>query len=145
MGAVYVPISKTEMHNVLTAGGFTEVKVDGTYEAVYERKFNSVPRLAIRVYTSICEGSSRGCGEDAIRVTLVDTVLQRGVGKAGRTNRVHGWQTRIRSKINQVFHSATKLPRCPCCKNYMQERKGGFGTFFGCCLYPQCNGTRKIS
>lgn len=145
MGAVYVPISKTEMHNVLSAGGFTEVKIAGTYEAVYERKFNSVPRLAIRVYTSICEGSSRKCGEDAIRITLVDTVLQRGVGKTGRTNRVHGWQTRIREKVNQVFHSATKLPRCPCCKNYMQERNGGMGKFWGCSKFPHCTGTMKIS
>jgi ssDNA-binding Zn-finger/Zn-ribbon topoisomerase 1 len=33
---------------------------------------------------------------------------------------------------------------CPKCNRDMQERKGKYGYFYGCILYPMCNGKRKI-
>ncbi len=36
-------------------------------------------------------------------------------------------------------------PQCPICNGSMTERKGKFGTFFGCDNYPRCKGTAKAS
>lgn len=35
-------------------------------------------------------------------------------------------------------------PDCPRCGNKMVQRKGHYGSFWGCTTFPQCRGTRKI-
>lgn len=145
MGKNFVGIHKAEMDHLLKSGGFSEVDLPTVKEAVYDRPFNSVPRLVIRVYSSIEGEVNRSCGSDAIRVCLVDKVLGRGVGSTGRINRVGGWEDRLKAKIRDMFNSAKELDRCPKCNYYMVERtnsKDG-SKFHSCSRYPLCNGTRN--
>jgi len=37
-----------------------------------------------------------------------------------------------------------KTPDCPMCGSGMSLRKGKFGSFWGCMMYPNCMGTKKI-
>jgi len=37
-----------------------------------------------------------------------------------------------------------KMQNCPVCGKSMSIRKGKFGSFWGCIMYPNCMGTRKI-
>jgi ribosomal protein L37AE/L43A len=41
------------------------------------------------------------------------------------------------------FKSAS-APKCPLCKHETALRKGKFGSFWGCTMYPNCVGTVKI-
>lgn len=36
----------------------------------------------------------------------------------------------------------TNTPECPECGNSMVSRKGKFGIFWGCIMYPDCKGIR---
>ena len=37
-----------------------------------------------------------------------------------------------------------KMPLCPDCGAPMALRKGKFGSFWGCNMYPNCMGTKKL-
>lgn len=157
MNARYVEISETEMTSMMEDEmGFDQEFIPGTTEIVWQRQVETKSGekfpYAIRVYSSIAYGTSRGCGEDAIRVVLMnlDTgrpiKLQPTKGKAGkRIYRTKGAMPNLRTRCRELFaYVINPGHHCPDCDSLMATRKGGYGEFLGCTNYPDCRGTRKI-
>jgi len=156
-GSRYVEIDETEMRDLLESEmGFTQVRIDGTYELVFERqvetKGGKTFPYKVRVYSSIFGGASRGCGEDAIRVVLVDMETDRpmkimGEGKKGKAGRriyrTKSALTNLRDRCRDYFRHVM-LNSCPKCGKVMAIRKGKNGDFLGCTGYPECNGTKQL-
>jgi len=59
-------------------------------------------------------------------------------GNATATNKA-GIPTCSRCKSKKV-----KMPLCPDCGATMGLRKGKYGSFWGCNMYPNCMGIRKL-
>lgn len=144
--SLFTLITAGEMDTLLCKGGFEKVEMtDGTKEFVYDRPYKTLPNVVIRVYTSIDSEVSRGIGEDAIRVCLVDTRINRGISRVCRTHRSVGWADRLRSKINEIFLSVSQLKRCRMCDYYMIERENkSKNKFLGCSNFPNCKHTESI-
>jgi len=109
--------------------------------------------LLVKVYTSIFgpkgAGRSKGVGQDSIRICLVDTEHDRGVGKTHYTTRTTGWEQRLQEKVVEMFELANEqianpAPDCPLCKGSMVQRRSSWGPFWGCCSFPRCKGLRQI-
>lgn len=143
--SLFTLITAGEMDSLLSKGGFARVEVEGTKEYVYDRPFNTLPNVVIRVYTSIDSLLSREIGKDAIRIVLFDKKANKAIGKADtKTYRIVGWQDRLISKIKDVFFSVQYLKKCPCCKSFLVERKGKNYHFHGCSSFPLCNYKENI-
>lgn len=115
--------------------------------------------LMVKIYTSIFgapgQGISRGVGQDSIRVALVDTKTDKGVGKTAYTQRTPGWEGRLIDKVRELFALAEKTldagqpPRCPCCGGTMGMRTAARGSnagsqFWGCNNFPRCRGSLPL-
>lgn len=153
----YVEISESEMAALMEDQlGFDQEFIPGTTEIVWQRQVENEAGkkfpYAVRVYSSIAYGSSRGCGEDAIRVVIInlDTgrpiKLQPTKGKAGkRIYRTKGAMTNLNTRIREsVAYVTNPSNQCPDCNSLMVSRNGKYGEFLGCTNYPDCRGTRKI-
>ena len=138
--ANYCEISRGEMGALLEPVGFRIIIVPNCFEVVWELPFKGNPRLAWRVFSSITGEYSRGCGADAIRVVVWDLTIDKPIIGACRTNRVPGWQDRLKAKIREIGHGL-KLVKCPDCGSYMVKRKGKNGEFLGCSRFPACRKT----
>jgi len=135
--ASYVQISEKEMKDFLENKGFNLVSVNKCNELVWEKCSKIDAQIALRVYSSLTNGISRGVGEDAIRIVVWDYAINRPVSGAVRTNRVSGWQDRMLAKLKNIA-SSFKFVKCPHCDSYMMERNGKYGTFLGCSNFPKC-------
>jgi len=153
----YVEISEADMTDLMEVQmGFAKIELSGTTEIVWQRQVETKSGekfpYAVRVYSSIAYGTSRGCGEDAIRVVLInlDTgrpiKLQPTKGKAGkRIYRTKSAMPNLRTRCRELFaYVINPGHHCPDCDSLMATRKGGYGEFLGCTNYPDCRGTRKI-
>jgi RNase P protein component len=154
----YVPVTEDDMRNLLQHEmGFHQVWLDGTHELVFERQVENTSgkkwNYGVRVYTSVANGSTRDCGEDAIRVILVPTdtgprfalkVLGEGNSKAGkRIYRTKNAMNNLRERCREYFRHVMSH-QCPKCESVMAVRKGSKGDFLGCVNYPKCDGTKNI-
>ena len=74
-------------------------------EVVYTKNLKSKPWIQIRIYSTIHknDGVSRGCGKDAIRVCAINTNTNRGILKGKRINRVPGWDTRLKTRVEDFW------------------------------------------
>ena len=140
----YVTIKREEMHNLLTQGKFKPISIDGVYELVYNRPHRC--GVELRVYTTISVNNnlSRDYGKDAIRVTLHHTESGRFVGKSSTTKRTRGWQSRLKSKINEAWKSISNLKKCPECDSYLLYIKWKKKSFLGCSSYPECTYSENV-
>lgn len=119
----------------------SEEKTRHAGELIYEIPLNGV---SVFIYSSISKtGLSRGVGEDAIRVVLVDNVSGKAVGSK-RVYRVPGWSQRMRERIVWFTANKNRVKRCPRCNAVMIKRTGKYGDFYGCLNFPQCKHTEKI-
>ena len=156
-GTRYVEISESAMREMLEGEmGFVQVRLDGTTELVFERQVETKGGRTfpykVRVYSSIAYGQSRGVGEDAIRVVLVDMETNRpmkvlGEGKQGKAGR-RIYRTKsalpnLRERCRDYFRHVMANP-CPECGSVMAVRKGPRGPFLGCTNFPECRGTKEI-
>ena len=134
--ATAVEVTRPQMHEVLARQNFVEINLPGTKERVYSRFVDR--GLCQRVYTSIVGESSRGVGEDAIRVVLV-TKLANGevkiVGADRRVHRVAGWRDNLQQRLDGWREQVG--PACPACgcPTVLKKTKR---PFWGCCRYPVC-------
>jgi len=149
MAAHYHNITQQEMEAFLLPQGFRQIKLPRAIELVYAKIV--APRTSLRIFTGINpDGNSRSVGEDAIRVQLCwmdDSFTAHPVGEARRINRVQSWHKNLQERIDQWGESC---PKCPTCGTWMKLRKIRHGPtqkvkaeFWGCALFPSCQGTRK--
>lgn len=168
MGKRYVAISETEMVALLVDKlGFEDVthRVNAN-ERVFERQIISKSGVefpyAVRVYSTIECGGSRGCGEDAIRVNLIDLkeenpkfrfkkVLGEDKGKkAGRSiYRTKSAMINLETRIeNYIWHVVFKENHCPKCGGLtaIRENKNTHEQFLSCDSWhtTKCGGTKAI-
>ncbi len=140
----YVNINLSEMTAFLVPQGFQIITVPGTKETVFSKRIQHVLPLSLRVYTGIVGESSRGCGEDAIRVTLFWRNRQGEIKKAGGSKRVHrvtNWRKNLAERLNNWNQDFTMC----ICGSPMVEREGkNKQKFMGCCNFPLCRNTKQI-
>jgi len=56
------------------------------------------------------------------------------------------WDTnRIQLKKLAEKYTTSDVTKCPICEGLLHQRKGKYGKFWGCELYPQCKGGRNMS
>lgn len=141
--ATAVEVTRTDMHAFLTAQGFVEVQVPGTKERVYSKLVDK--GICQRVLTSVVGESSRGVGEDAIRVQLVVKVdgQVKLVGMDKRVHRVEGWRKNLQVRLDRWREQLG--PSCPKCGAATVQRRSKRGPFWGCCTYPQCNSIQSVT
>ncbi len=134
--AVAVPVTFAEIHAILAPQGFVEVQVPGTRERVFSRFVTT--GICQRVLTSVVGDTSRGVGEDAIRVVLV-TKLANGeiklIGVDKRVHRVEGWRANLGQRLDSWREQMG--PTCPACNSPTVLKKTK-RPFWGCCRYPVC-------
>lgn len=160
----YIERSREEVTDLFLNMGFEEVDLPGTHEVVFERKVvyqkswtheNKVTAisnlvdtgLTVRVYTSVARNGTRKCGADAGRVILVDRESGKGVWSSARCYRTKNFLENMRSRCRDAWKAVATIPECPSCKSPMvvRKRKGEKEpTFWGCCKYPECKGTRRM-
>ena len=133
--ASFQPISETEMDLFLRDKGFQHVQLEGTLEKVYAKLV--APNTSLRIYSSIVQGTSRQCGDDAIRVVLASRQKQgiKLVGSSRRVNRTKNWRDNLQKRLDGW---ADMLGG-----GGMVERSGAYGDFWGCCNFPECKGLCK--
>lgn len=143
MAAEFVTITKQQMHTVLTARGFVHTPNTKSLEYMYDRTMqHNGHDYTVRIFTSIDTRTdvSRKLGSDAIRLVVLDT-NGKVVSKESRINRSEGWQYRLNARIDKWTEN---LHTCPQCKEGMLvKRKGKWGEFYGCSIYPRCGYTQK--
>lgn len=103
--------------------------------------------IVVRVKSSVGRsGSADSCGENSIRIWVVDTKTGRPLlhKEDAWTTRVTGWEVRMHDKIYKQYAKAKKLQRCPKCGSWMTTRKGKYGEFLGCTGFPKCKYTGKM-
>ncbi|MCX6802583.1 MAG: topoisomerase DNA-binding C4 zinc finger domain-containing protein [Candidatus Diapherotrites archaeon] len=62
-----------------------------------------------------------------------------GCGKTATTTNKAGVPTCARCQSSTI-----QMPLCPECGSTMALRTGKFGSFWGCNMYPNCVGTKRL-
>jgi len=116
--AHFIEVPADQLQDALRRAGFGIMGTDG--EIVYERSHDVNKALRIRVYTSLSQGaaSTRECGQDAIRATLVwwDASQRRAwaIAKSTRVHRtgtVDGVLTRMLDRARDLYVIANQIVR----------------------------------
>lgn len=167
----YVTVPESAMRAMMEGEcGFEQIRLDGTYELVFQRQVESAAGkkfpYAVRVYSSVSNGSTRAVGEDAIRVVLINTETDRpvkimGEGRKNRSKkskagsriyrtaptgipaeeRIQELLGRLRDRCRDYFYHIVANP-CPKCGSALALRGGKNGDFYGCTNYPECTHTQ---
>lgn len=113
-------------------------------EHCYKIRVNE--RVSILIRSSIeKDGYAADTGENSIRLWLVNSTDNKPLAKSvdAYTQRVIGWEARLKEKIREVYNTGVSMVNCPKCSGVMIERKGAYGKFYGCSNYPNCKHTMK--
>ena len=147
--ATFKNITTAEMQEFLTELGFTVTHRPQVKELIYNKTIKTNTdgsEIKIVVFSSIEKQSStsRGVGEDAIRVCLIHLIGHKEtlVGKSKRVHRVVNWRKNLKSRI-EMFQKQS-LTSCPKCGNVLTEREGKFGKFLGCTNFPNCRYSQQL-
>lgn len=149
MSANAVIITRAQMDELLAPHGFVTISLPNTQELVYAKAYTFISarvnpiKLSLRVYSSIVKETSRGIGEDAIRVSVwtKETINNETriymLGNSKRVHRVEHWRGNLSKRI---ANWETMLePYCPICGAPMTIRKPKneqhWQSFYGCILY----------
>jgi len=150
--AQFHSISREEMASYLEGQGFRPITLPNVSELAWAKRVDrNGQALSLRVYTGInANGTSRGCGTDAIRVQVfhrdADGTVVR-VGTSKRVHRVKGWKANLQARIDGW--QETLGPTCPKCGAPMVLRNPPKGKtwrpFYGCVRWRPggegCDGT----
>jgi len=149
MKSRYVEINHTQMAAFMEGElGFFSVNQPGCGEFVWARNVETKSGkqfpYVVQVFSSVDKrrGTTRDCGEDAIRVVITDTETARHypLGRVYRTkNALPNLKKKCREAFIRIIHEG-----CPKCGSLMTERKGKHGKFLGCTKYPTCTGTKQL-
>ncbi len=137
----YTEITQEQFEYVLShlgKSGYAWKKLEEKYakENVYMVSINDIH---LKVFSSIVGGTSRGVGNDAIRVVGWDNQSDRPMSASeGRVNRTDNWSENLKARIQTVVSKVVEMrdaPKCPKCGGMMSEMKGKYGKFMGCLNY----------
>ena len=145
--AEYVDITLEQMDDFLVdAQHFRRIVPEAVghpcHEAVYERHYDD-SGCRIRIYSSVDmrDEGSRGVGNDAIRVVIVDPEGYAWNKSFKRVHRVKGWRLNLMKRYEPIldfswnYAWAAPYP-CPSCNGgILRTRWGKKGPFMGCSGY----------
>jgi hypothetical protein len=166
MGSKYIDIPADALLATLTAICEKVTKAGGTCkqgqsgrEVTFDIQPPNTP-VFLRVYTSLGAGDDtvRGCGEDAVRLTIGAEVngqyrslaksqrIYRTAPKGNHEDRVKAFLGRLTQALRDGYKSAATHPICRVCDNPFQlrENKQNGSKFWGCTSYPECRSTLNI-
>jgi ssDNA-binding Zn-finger/Zn-ribbon topoisomerase 1 len=163
-----VRFSKAEFEKVLD-DSILGTDLSWSCAGIVSGEYRYVSQLADHVFLQInssvlSDGFAAGTGDNSIRLWLTDEKLKPVAKKTQRwVTRLPGWERRLDAAINAVValgkavHSKQKqkveetaakvsMPSCPKCGGMMavRTRKSDGKQFYGCRMFPACNGTRDI-
>lgn len=146
----YVPVSEPEIRNLMKEMGFDLHQEHRGRELIFERRVESKSGKAyphtVLVYSSVVPGSgSRGCGEDAIRIVLLNADTGKPVKQEGkkRIYRTKNALPNLKERCREIFKNIM-ANACPKCNHVMVVRKSKYSEFLGCSNYPNCRETKQI-
>lgn len=141
--STFYEITESEMDELLEPKGFEEVVIRGTKEKVYDFEHPKHPGFGIRVYSSIKDGTARGCGKDAIRCVYWSFEYDKPMGKTRRVNRIETWKKNLLKRLRLMAGTICEFKKheCPQCGAPLVRRKSKYGPFYGCLTYPKCKKT----
>ena len=147
--AQYVLITQMEMDKTLLGKGFEIQECHKSQELIYDRPFEKFDALVVRVFSSINQnnGLGRDNGQDAIRICLFDTRIDKILGLATRVNRTVGWECRLLTRAREMYLAAKDLRLCGKCRTYymvVRTNKSTKKDFYSCSGYPHCSFTCEI-
>lgn len=161
-GRGYVERTQDEFNELLVNRlNFHIERLDGCGEVVYQR-VSKDGEYIVRVYSSIQIGTgrTRPCGDDAIRVVMINgktgrpmKLMNEGKGKAGkRINRTKGTMKHLEHRVKQYLRLGSPFYRCPECGSVMALRKNKTtgDRWLGCTnlIRPEenvwCKGSRSL-
>lgn len=116
---------------------FTERSSEIVYTAPIQKS-----QAVVAVFSSITPYKTRECGEDALRVVLVDSISQRMICGTKRVNRTTGWEIRLKERVIDLAKSVSKY-QCNCGGFFIEKKSGVGKKFFGCSCYPACKNTKN--
>lgn len=140
----YCPITRDDFRDMMTEMGFVEFIPEGTFEFVYERNIlnrdKTISRFKLRIYSSVSihDRVTRESGKDAIRVLIMDTVIDKSV-QEWTVHRTKNALLNTRERARDAYRFALNADRCHC-GALKVERKGKYGKFFSCSAFPICKG-----
>lgn len=102
-------------------------------------------RVGVVVRSSIqIDGRAALSGKDSIRIFLSNNTITKPLAKKidAWTQRTHGWEERMSSKVTELIRKGSMMVNCPKCDTgVLMEREGRYGVFYGCSNYPRCRYT----
>lgn len=144
MAKRYVEINEIEFRRVIEDNmGFTEVSISGVTEKVWDHPITGT-KYNIRVFSTIQNGKSRKCGQDAIRVTLFDMEKNRPVAVEKKVLRTQSALVNMKERARELWRYVRLGDNiCPDCGGLLVPRKGKYGEFYGCSNFPACHHIKK--
>lgn len=144
----FTHVSRDEFESFLSSfARWEEVGIEGTKERVYAINLPS-DHHDLFIFSTVEGDSTRGHGEDAIRVVVWDYRVERPVSGRRKTLRIgptdsnpDGWKGNLKPKVESLMLSwRDYIKDCPNCDAPMVFHPKY--DFFGCSRYPDCEGTR---
>lgn len=116
-------------------------------EETYRMKVKS--NIYIEIRSSIDDsGYAKVSGEDSIRLSLLyhkkGNKFAQPLGKSTYTQRTAGWESRLKTKLRELYGEGLDMKTCPMCGAVLSLRDGKYGQFYGCAGYPNCKYTEKV-
>ena len=142
--------SKLEFESALPVDTVTKLPlwtsvglIDG--EEVYQIKVTTNVYIEIRSSVG-SNGFAKSDGEDSIRCSLLYKRVKGVIplGKASRTNRIAGWEIRLKDKLRELYRDGFATRTCKICGSLLALRHGKNGDFYGCTNYPECKHTESV-
>lgn len=145
----YTHVGREEFESYLSDHAeWEEVEMEGVDERVYKIPLPS-EHHDVLIFSTLEGDSSRGHGEDAIRTVVWDWRVDRPVSGRKKTLRIgpsesnpDGWKGNHLPKLRSLMASwRDYVVDCPECSAPMVFHADH--DFFGCSVYPDCEGTRN--
>jgi len=152
----YVRITVEEFDAWARKNGFADFDASTvgirTLEKVYFRDTNEKTRIVVFSSVDVRDDAARNVGTDAIRTYIyLRTDAESNTRdwfkyiELSRVYRTKGWRENLTSRVEEASLTISK-DLCPKCNNPMVLRKGKFGPFYACVMWPrtQCDGKGKF-
>lgn len=125
---------------VVDRHGYKDVHLKKDKEARGEYAYKilvGIGHLYIHINSSITIGHvvNDGCGEDSIKINLVDGLSGiAAIPKQGYLQRIDTWQKNLEKRIEEMFQTAHNLDWCACgSPKRTFKKRDRSGTFYACC------------
>lgn len=139
----YVQIKYAEFKELMDIMGFTEIKIDGTFERVWSFSLKNT-NFDILIYSTIDINTdvSRSMGSDAIRCLVYDRKETKILRLEKRVHRTESALINTRERCRELFRYV-RSHKCLCGGILIQRTSKTNHKFLGCSNFPKCKLTKN--